>query len=406
MILTVYKLTFCALIALTAQLNGFNRSLFYRTSSFWDEPRFERPWLTSLDIQLSGGTRHIGRDMDGHKVNILSIYGPENLALLSSLCKREFAPSIKDFSLKAVADFFQTDINFYQNFSYGFFTHFHFPIINLDLFPSWHIEGENCSTKPPKKFSSTTGESAPYVDPLLKEFNLSLEPLRESALSDCTLFMGWTYSYENTVYLDFIDVTLKTGILFPTGKTRNENFVLDIPFGYNGHWGIPLSGDISYGLYDWLTFGAHADAVFFFKRTACIRMKLPNEATTGFIALGKGEARLSTGPVWRAGAYFKADHFYSGLSFLLAFGYERKNRTCVYPFDQTRFPSDHVNEDQRFKSWSRAMVHMIAEYDFSEQESSLGPRISLFYNHQIAGRRVFSINTLGSTIGLEINWSF
>ncbi len=406
MIRTVYKIILCAFITLTPQLQCFNRSLFYRTSSFWDEPRFERPWLTSVDVALSGGTRHVGRNQDKQKVNILSIYGPENLTTLASLCNRKLAPSLQHFSLKAVADFFQADISFYQNFSQGFFTHFHLPIINLDLFPSWHNDESNHVTKPPKKFSSTTGESATYVDPLLAQFGLSLEPLQESALSDATLFFGWTYSYENTVYLDFIDVTLKTGVLLPTGKRRNENFVLDIPFGYNGHWGIPLSYDMSYGLYDWLTLGLHADAVFFFKRTACLRMKLPSQDPTGFIALGKGEARITSGPVWRTGAYIKADHFYSGLSFLVACGFEGKNQNYVSPFNQTLFPIEHVNKDERFKSWSRSMIHMMAEYDFSEQDASLGPRVSLYYNHQITGKRVFSINTLGGTLGLEINWTF
>ena len=39
-------------------LQAFNRSLFFRASSFWDEPRFEKPYLTTFDIQLAGGSGH------------------------------------------------------------------------------------------------------------------------------------------------------------------------------------------------------------------------------------------------------------------------------------------------------------------------------------------------------------
>ncbi len=404
----LHTFTFCSLLVLNFYLDAFNRSLFYRVSSFWGEPRFERPWLTTVDVQLSGGSQNCGRNTCREKVNILSIYGPESLATLVPLCAKEINlfPEKDQFTFKAVADLFQADINIYQNFTCGFFTHFHFPIINLDLFPSWHIKENGGDEIPSRKNAGFKGKSSLNLSALLATCNLALEPVREAALSDSTLFFGWTHSYENTTYLDFIDFTAKTGVLFPTGKGRNENLVLDIPLGYNGHWGIPLSGDISCGAYDWITLGIHADAVFFFKKNDCIRMKLDSEAPTGFITLGKREAMVTTGPVWRAGAYFKADHFYSGLSFLVAFSYEQKNRTVVCPIDQETFSVVHVNRDQRFKKWSRAFVNMMAEFDFSDQESSLGPRVSLFYNHQISGKRVFSINTVGSSLGLEVNWSF
>ncbi len=397
------------LLTCTNPTKGFNRSFFYRTSSFWDEPRFVKPWLSTLDIQLLGGSNHRGRDSKGHRVNLTTIYGSENVAALSLA-----SPGLplvipgnpQKISFKAVADVFEADFNWYQNFTSGFFAHFHFPMVILRLFPSGFVDDDALCERPCKHYTPAWEHPLDLLCPFLKQFDLSLQRTNGAAASDSTLFLGWSYTYDDTSYLDFIDTTLKAGVLFPTGKKVDTDEVFSIPYGYNGHWAIPLSLDIACGGYDWLTFGYHADALFFLKRKQCLRMRTPNEACTGILVLGKGLAEVEYGTVWRMGTYIKADHFYNGLSVLLAFSYEQKNKSTVSPCDTTRFNFAQVNADLRFQKWARSIVHFLFEYDFTQCDSFAGTRLGVFYDLEMTGQRVFNINTAGGYLGIDVNWCF
>lgn len=404
-----YLMVIIGLMGLFHPLKGFNRSYFYRTSAFWDEPRFVKPWLSSLDIQLLGGSNHRGRDSEGHRTNLTSIYGPENVVALSKANPENplvLPGNPKKISFKAVADVFEADFNVYQNFTCGFFTQFHFPMVILRIFPSGIVDDEALCDRPCKHYTPAWEQPLALLSPFLRDFDLSTKRTDGAAASDSTLFLGWSYTYEDTCYLDFVDTTIKTGILFPTGKKAHIDEIFSIPYGYNGNWAIPLSFDLSLGMYDWMTFGYHADVLFFLKKKQCLRMRTVDEACTGIIVLGKGLAEVHHGTVWRMGTYVKADHFYNGMSILLGFTYEQKNDDTIEPCDTSRFNPAHVNADLRFQKWARSIVHFIFEYDFARWDSLVGTRLGIFYDLEMTGQRVFNINTAGGYLGIDVAWCF
>ena len=135
-------------------------------------------------------------------------------------------------------------------------------------------------------------------------------------------------------------------------------------------------------------------------------MKAPHQACTGLIRLGRGTARVDEGTVWRVGTYVKGDHFFNGLSLMLAFSYEQQNRTKLKPCDTVEFPTAFVNNDERLKKWDRSIVHLWAEYDFTCEDSLVGPRIGFFYDRQMTGNHVFDISMLGGYLGIDVNWCF
>jgi hypothetical protein len=385
---------------------SFNRSLFFRTSSFWDEPRFEKPFLTSFDIQLLGGSNHKGHNSHGTKTNVFSIYGPENIDLLSTLSGKKVVglpDKPKSILFQGIVDVFEADLNVIQNFNDGFFLHFHLPVLLVRTLPSGYHEVEH---RRYRHYQPAWQMTLSSLTPLLDEFGLSACGVRQGGLSDSTLFVGWTHSFDMTQYFDFIDTTVKTGILIPSGKKKNENLIFDIPYGYNGHWAVPFSWDISLGAFEWFTWGFHSDCLFFFEKRQCVRMKTCEECVTGLITQSKGSAEIEPGIVWRLGTYFKADHVYKGLSLVLAFSYEQANKTNVIPHDKRMFNKHHVNLDPRFEKWSRSIVHMGIEYDFTSERKQRGTRLGLFYDHQMTGLRVFDVNTPGGYVGIDVNWSF
>ena len=395
-----------ALLA-SSSLYSYNRSLFFRTSSFWEEPRFVRPWLSTLDLQLSGGSSHESRNCNGRPTALPSLYEHENITALIA-ASPEFPLTLKGdpsaICFQAMADVFEVNLNLYQNFCYGFFLHFHLPAVVVRIFPSGFLEDSECCLPSRRKSSTEAEKPLELLTPFLKHHNLSVRRHDRPGLSDSTLFVGWSYSYEDTCDLDFIDMTFKTGVLFPTGKKRSLHCLFDIPYGYNGHWGLPLSGDLTFGAYDWLSLGFHAEAVFFRDKEQALRMKTDKEALTGLIVLGQGQAWVHQGPVWRVGTYLKADHFFNGLSLLLGLSYEQKNDDQVTPCDTETFSIVHVNKDPQFLTWSRSIFHFQAEYDFAHEDSRCGARIAIFYNHEITGHRVFNVSTTGGLLGLDVSW--
>jgi len=395
---------FTASFALT-----FNRSFFYRTSSFWGEPRFTHPSLSTLDIQILGGSNHRARNGDGTRVNLTSLYGSENCIALNQASPTTplvLPDSPTHISFRAVADLFETDFNFYQNLSDGWFFHLHVPLLVFRICPSGFIEDSKTVLRSSSNYEPAWEHPLTLMTPFLNEHSLKTNGSNDVGLSDSTLFIGWSYSYEDTTYFDFIDTTLKTGVLFPTGKKADIDELFSIPYGYNGYWGIPFSGDMSVGAYDWLTLGAHLDAVFFIPREQCLRLRTAKESPQGLIVLEKGMARVGEGIVWRAGLYTKADHICNGLSLLAGFTYEQQNKDSVCPKDTILFPKSLTHNDERFEKWARSIFHALIEYDFTREDATTGARFSVFVDIELSGLRTFNINTSGGYLGVDCTWSF
>jgi hypothetical protein len=199
-------------------------------------------------------------------------------------------------------------------------------------------------------------------------------------------------------------MTFKFGILVPTGAKRDEDQVFSLPLGYNGHWGVPISADLALGLYDWLTFGGHIDALFFAKTTREIRMKTALYQS-GLIKLTKGKVDIDRRSLWNAGLYLKGDHIARGLSLLFGYTFSNQNATTLETCDCCLDPSI-INSDEMLQGWKMHTVHFWTEYDFSKEDSRVGVRLAAFYNLQVSGKRVFKTNTGGGSIGVDLSWNF
>src|SRR5579859_856285 len=57
---------------------------FYRGNFFWGEPRFEREWLTSFDVEVGHGASLTSRNCNEKKTCLLNMYGPQNLLVIGA----------------------------------------------------------------------------------------------------------------------------------------------------------------------------------------------------------------------------------------------------------------------------------------------------------------------------------
>jgi hypothetical protein len=385
---------------------------FYRARYFWAEPRFEKPRLTSIDSTVGGGWTHHGLSAHGCKCPLLDIWGIQNFHdLAKGVPGLSTHDPFKQLStqptdggiglISGLGTFSMTEgqISWQQNFSHGFFSHIHIPLRLLRITNVCLTDCTQTATANP-----LWADMRPHLFSLLQEHGIWVGRETEGGIGDTSLLLGWAINYEKTKTLDYVDFTIKTGILAPTGRARDEDHPLQLPLGYNKHWAIPISAAYALGLFEWFTAGVFGDSLFFFDRTAPTRMKTA-ACQSGLFKLGKGCARVHEGTVWDLGGYIKIDHAGSALSLVLGYSYAAQGESTLYPYDHA-FEYTIVNSDAYYHGWNMHTLHLIAEYDVSEETKVLGERIGFFYNAVLAGKRVFKTGLLAGSLGFDMQWKW
>ncbi len=402
--------------------NAADNPHFYRATNFYGEPRLERPWLGSIDVTAGGGATSHARNACGEKTCLLNIYGLHNMHMLGAGVPNKDATSPVDIALTNLAlipgrDHFgellytgrfsivEGNFKITQNLKRGFFLLVHVPVRRLTISRINFCDESPINDAFPNIDTPAWQTFLNLFPAILQKYNLSTAPISHRGAGDTTLYGGWTYNYQETETLDYIDSTIKIGVLFPTGALKNENLVFDIPLGYGGHWGIPFEFEGSFGTWDWLTVGVHAGAIIFFDKTKCLRMKTDINQN-GFIKLAQGTACVEKGSLWNAGIYFKADHICRGFSLLAGYSFVQQSADWVMPCNCTIFNETIVNSDQSLQKWNMSTVHLLADWDFTREHMRCGPRIGAFANIEVGGKRTFNTSVGGGSFGLDIAWEF
>lgn len=404
-------------------LYSMDNAHFYRATYFFGETRLDCPWLFSFDATIAGGSTSSARNGNGTKVPLLDIYGTQNMHALAKGVANLDPANPLDLTLILLADLpsqeqfgqLSFDGNFEitegnllitQNFKHGLFLQMHLPIRKLSIKSIRYSDLSPDDSQCPNKNTPEWQAFLNMFDAILQRYQLSISDINKSGVGDFTLLGGWTLNYNETEWLDYVDGTIKLGILFPTGEKKNEKNVFDLPLGYNGHSAIALSLAGAAGLYEWLTLGLYMDALFFRSDRKELHVKTAYEQS-GFIKLAQANASVKPGTLWNTGAYLKADHFCRGLSLLFGYTYSQKNNdliTLLPPCDC--FSPGIVNSDESLLGWNRHTLHLMLEIDFTKHFSRWGSRLGLFYNRSIRGKRIFNTPVAGASFGIELAFDY
>lgn len=351
---------------------------FYRATNMFLEPRLEHDYLSTFNATLGAGSTDKGRNHDNTIVSIFDIYGKNYVPALG--------PENANLSLNGTFKIIEANLSYAQNLPRGLFLFFYLPVRSLI-------------------FKNITLTTIPLntLNSLLAPHGISANPTTSNGVGDLTSWIGWTHNYQETKTIDFIDTTIMTGFLAPSGKLRDENKLFSLPTGYNGHWGVPLCGMFSIGFYEWITIGTYINTLFFAHTQRPLRLKTDAQQS-GFIKLTCADVSIHKGPLMNTGIYFKADHVGHGFSFTTAYSFALQASDKLTPKNNTHVDPTIINSDSSLKGWNMHTINFVAEYDFGREGSKVNNRIGLFYNLQIAGKRTFNTNIFGGTYGLDIGW--
>lgn len=398
---------------------------FFRATNFLrpiQEPRLDRPWLASFDMYVARGTTKTSRNACRDKTELLNIFGPENMVKVGAGVPCKDPKNIIDANLLQLAQlpcrdcfgqllfcgkFELTEFNFIwtQNFTHGLFLQVLVPYLKMELSDVCFSDLSPCDSICPNKNTPEWQTFLCLFNQMLERYDLCVSGFKHNKIGDVGIFGGWTSNYQETEVLDYIDTTVRLGVVIPSGHESCPDIVFDLPTGYDGHTGIFGNFNGAIGVYDWLTIGTSIDALFFRDKTRCIRLKT-DANQNGFIKLAQGKATIDKGTIWSVYVYMIADHVIKGFTLLGSYSFTNKRSDSVSPCDCKIFDPTVVCCDPQFQDWNQHVLHFLAEYDFSKECSRFGPKFGVFYNYQIGGKRVFINNMAGGIIGFDFVLKF
>jgi len=417
----VYGVIACLLICTTSFIASYDWPHFYRAAYFPGQPRLAKEQLSSFDVTFAAGAADRSRNCNGDTTCLFDIFGATNMQKLGAgvPCKDPTNPA--DMALIYLAQqpangsfahlsfggkFHLAELIFSipHNFMYGFYGQLLVPVRHMavrdicfnDLSPC----NSACAVNNP-----VWNMFLNLLPDIFERYGLCMRDYSETRAGDISVLFGWAINYQETVVLDYIDMGIRTGVIIPTSKEQQSELIFDIPFGYDGHLGIPIMVDASIGLFDWFTAGVYGNYILFFDKTHEVRMKT-DPGQCGFLRLAKGCALVSKGDIFDVGGYVLADHFAKGLSLLIGYTYSKKFKDTLTPKNDCIFDPCIVNTDPTRFEWDMHTMHFGLEFDLAHEGNRFSPRIGLFYNWQVAGKRVFKTNMVGATVGFDFALKF
>ncbi len=384
-------------------LNGYYLPVqFYAPKMFLAEPRIQKDWLSSLDVTISEGATTHSLNNIGQRVPLLDIYGNHSInPMLHTIepCSAHLPIINATASLCARFRFNQTLFCAIQNYINGFFVSLFLPIRYLSIIWPQFID---CTD-----ISQTNTALAKELGGFFNHYGLHKNKTSSVGVGDMVALIGRTWSLFSNPYLDFIDISAQMGLLLATSKQRNEDRILSLPLGFDGHWGCLGAGDISFGAFEWVTLGMHVDLIAFIPHNGDMYIKT-NMSESGIIFLSKRSVRRFRLPQISSGIYIKADHFARGFSFTMAytFTYQGKTHLSLVGSHENHSSSSLLSHDTRFAHWYSSVMHCSLEYDFTSRTDIVGPRIGIFYDTPISGKNIFLTPALTGQVGIDITWNF
>jgi hypothetical protein len=329
---------------------------FYRASNIFYEPRFDRDWLSTLEISAGSGSTNTAKNCHGNSVPLFDIGGLHTIAV-----HNQCVP----ISIGGTFEIIEANFFYAQNFLKGCFIDIHIPLRTFRFSNLCFQDAASCT-----ELSTDT----------LRQAGLIIPPhsTKSTGFGDLTLHGGYTHSYQDNKKLDFIDTTVRAGILIPTSPHIGPGNIFELPHGYNGHWGFPLAGDIAFGAFEWLTLAAHGAIMFF-----------------------AASASANRNPLFEVGALVKADHVVRGFSCTLGYSYTQQLPTNAKAHHNSLGCHSNVENGFTFHT-----LHIVLELDCILEEYAIGPRIALLYNHSLGGENIFDTSTLGGRFGIDVAWDF
>ena len=375
-----------------------------------------------VGVNVEGGLGNDGKDINGHRVNILRVYEPTQ-AYLPALYEAQNAAvtaHLATFDKSALDDGIRGHVQLRGKLEMA------------DITPnaSWTLElpglpGKfGVSVAVPVRhaavkaitFNDVTSNVLPgdlqiradiHTEAALKNTlktygGPDLEPWSKTGLGDMTVVLDWSNSYEQKKdSLENVELLARVGLSIPTAEKRNEDKAFSLALGNDGAWSMPFGMGMNLDFKHTVRLTAEAQFDILFNTTKLYRMKT-HDAKTRFFLLNKGRATKEHGFTWKFNLGLMSYHFWQGCTVGVNYHYfKHDDDRLVTKGDD--FDSSILNGARWLKEYTAHHFIFKANWDGSGIKAfdKITPQVSLFYKLPVEGKCVMMPHTLGGQLAIN-----
>lgn len=370
----------------------------YKPESFIQKSNFEQDYFLKFSTISSGGFAHQAYNSNKQKVSFLEQYGQENLLkqFTDQSLPQNNIESMGYGQLQGQLKVRELILNLYKNMHYGFFLEGSSVIQDL-MINDIAIDFIPMPT-------NVTNEQLNYLALLQQKIPKSLN---RSGMFCTALYTGWNKTFTHLTHLDFVDLSIKAGIMSPQKMKESNSTLLQFPALGNLNFGYPITITTAVGLLDWMTLGYSGSVTPWQKNTCQIAM---NNNLSGNILLLSSidQANIQRGPLFNTTLYFEADHVYQGFSGTFAYNYTYSYAYEISPINEQRFQKALINQSPRLQNWSLGSIYLEMNIDLACEAEPNAPSIIMFCNIPIkrASHLSAATNIFGASCSLQMSYAF
>ena len=243
------------------------------------------------------------------------------------------------------------------------------------------------------------------LDDILREYNISpiqsLTKYSEKDIGDLEIDLHYSHKFNKIFQADFL-----AGIVFPTGKKRNENKLLSVAHGYDGHWGFKLGGTLEANLHEYISLQSSIETLLFARNTKTMRLKT-YEGQNGFLFLASDKARRSKGPIVTISTQALMSCCDDHVSLSVGHLYTRSGKTTLTLKEDSLFDAAVANTDKRLDSWYRHSLQGSVIFSLNNiHENYFNPQLGFIFSIPVAGKNTFITQGYGTEAAVTVACEF
>lgn len=230
-----------------------------------------------------------------------------------------------------------------------------------------------------------------------------------TGFGDLDLFYQYERSWDHMFKMKNIDLTVRTGVLVPTGEKKDYDYPSSIPFMGNGHWAnyLDIVGELELKQ-DW-KFGMMLGFMYEWKNTEVRRFSHCGEPMIFGAICGK--ASVDPGVTFKIAPYFTLENLQDGLHVQGKYTYRRHasdewedKRSCKDVSSYlTRCDHCVLSPKRKLSRWTSQYITLQVVYDSVEAMKNwwLKPKFYASLDYAMSGKNICKTHQF--TVGVQLH---
>lgn len=407
-------------------IKAFAPSNFFRVNDPFFLQKETKPGFLNTTFHAEGGSSHSGRASTGSHVNILNMYnqyesvipmlrnptptiGAQGVDALLNQLRNLPGGAVTALTrglVQFTGNFSQLEGGLHACYSWAseripgeFSISIHQPFLvkrinnfcTNDLTPNFY-----CADIKVQNFVKD------LVGQLKKMGGLSLGNWQASGFGDTIAELEWRKKFNNisnatdASIIKMVTIYAKMGVLFPLAPQKNEDIILSMPLGHDGHWGIPGGAGIEVNFSKYVNVGLFVDFVTLLEKSRNRRLKT-DISQTNFLLLNKGFAKKDPGFTWQFEGFLQLFETTNNFNGKIMYQVIKHNNDRLFT-QNSFFDNKIINTAPDLQNW---FVHnMIFSVGQEYPSYYCKPAISFFYKLPVGGEHVIDHYTFGGQLQL------